>query len=223
MCNELAPPDYEAEVQALAKVNARYVGVRLSNRDAGLLNSIRTWADRFGYSQSEIEDKIRSDPIFAAVFAHEPSRQRVHEQIAADWITGLETVDGLERLARSGSDALYVLEQGTIGYSPSWRAARALNFMWTTGTTEFFGLHTYTRQSGGSQTSRVRELAQALEYFQLGAERSEVALVLITDGSYYTTEMLDELRTFTRTEPPLSYVCRLEELPAILARHAYPE
>ena len=218
------PPDYEAEVQAAARMNARYVRLRLSNGEAGLLKSIHGFAERFGYAESVIEEKVDSDEIFAAMFALEPSRQRIHEQIAAAWIRDLETVDDFHGpMARTGSDALYVTAGGIIGFTPGERAPRALSFMWTTGETEFFALHTYTKEAGGYQDARARELLSPLEYFRLGSDRPETALVLIADGEYYTPEVLGELRQSTRTEPPLSYVCPIGELPAILASHAYPD
>ena len=220
MCEPVSPPDYEEAVRRASRLNARRVGPALERSDNWIYEKVRDFAETFGFEESEVVSRMRSDPMLAAKFAKKPNRQRIHLSEAAPWISERDLVDDFRALKLFGNDALYVGRNGCItDRAARGRAPRALSFMWTTGETEFYALHDFTKESGGSQNARFREIRQVMRYFQRGGESAEVALVVITDGEYYTSEKIQELRALVRESPPLSYVCPIEELPAILERH----
>ena len=75
MSNKRPPPDYESHVLDLWLENASVVPSLLSESDIHLLKKIETYSDHFKYTSTEIVEKIRNDPMFAAHFAKEPRRQ----------------------------------------------------------------------------------------------------------------------------------------------------
>lgn len=54
---------------------------------------ISNWADKFGYNFEEIKDKVINDEIFRCVFAKEPSKQNIYQNITAKII---ESVNGIK-------------------------------------------------------------------------------------------------------------------------------
>ncbi len=81
------PPDYDAiEIEMWPK-NKENVVVDLDEQDKNLLRKIITYSWSFGYSETEIHDKIREDKMFRAWFAKEPRRQGFHEIIAGEYLS----------------------------------------------------------------------------------------------------------------------------------------
>ena len=114
-------PDYEAVEQRLWQENADDVSALLAANDNGLRAKIETYARQFGYSVDAVREKVANDPMFAAHFAKRPSRQGIHEKIAADWLKRLGSVQDFTVLPKSGANALYVTSDGEVNAGASCR------------------------------------------------------------------------------------------------------
>lgn len=155
MSDNPAPPDYDVIERQMWRDNAQEVLARLDADEPNLLQRIETYVQRFGYTDSQVRSKIRSDPMFAAIFAMEPRRQGLHEKKAAEWLRELPTVREFATLPKSGKNALYVTSDGEVklGRDLQNPPSKSLDFRWRTGDLTCYGMHKFTKVGGGNQTA----------------------------------------------------------------------
>lgn len=189
---------------------------RLDNKDRNLRKRINTFIYKFGYSSNQVEDKIRLDEMFASHFAKEPRRTGFHERLAAEWISELENVSNFATLPKTGPDAIYVTSDGEFRRGMSNAPTKSLDFIWATGKTTFFATHKYTKESGGTQDNQFKDVRDMLALFQSTNTTSDVALVAIVDGPYYTSRRMAQLLRFVRDRHPKSFALQIEDLPPVL-------
>lgn len=211
-----SPPDYDSIERDEWRTNANLVCDELSSGSDRLMKRIQLFVARFGFSKSDVKNKIGTDPMFAAHFAKEPRRTGLHEKLAANWVSSLPMVKQFKTLPKGGAGAVYITSDGNIHHGElSNRPGKSLDFMWKTGQTTCYAMHKYTKEGGGNQDSQYKEMIAILRNFQSCNDRT-CALFIIVDGPYYLGNKMDELRNGTRAHKPKSYALPIEELPAIL-------
>ena len=212
------PPDYDTKELEAWKENERMVSERFENRESNIMKRIQTFIWRFGFPRDEVHEKIEKDRMFAAHFAKEPRRTKLHERAAAEWLQETPHISGFETLPTSGRNAFYITSDGEIRKGMENPPGKSVDFYWKTGRTDFYAFHKYTKEGGGNQDSQYKEMRNALERFQGSAERSKVLLIIV-DGPYYTPAKMDDLLRFVRDRPPRSYACHIEDVPEILMEY----
>ncbi len=213
------PPDYDAIEQQMWRSNAKDVPERLRTNETNLLKRIATFISRFGFSESTVRDKIRSDDMFASHFAIEPRRQSFHEGIAAQWLEELDEIQNFQTLPKSGKRAYYITSDGEVRRGMKPAPSKSLDFTWVTGSTRFYAAHKYTKEGGGNQDSQFNEMRLLLEHFMKGMATNTV-LIVIVDGAYYTPQRMAELHRFIRTNTPESFALPIQDVPYILSEYA---
>ena len=213
-----AVPDYENLEREAWRANAKQVKLRLSEGDSYLMKRIRKYVDRFGYSETEVKNKIKDDPMFAAWFAKEPRRTGFHQREAGKWLSRQDVISEFLILPQSGKKACYITSDGEIQNGEILRGrkpSKSLDFQWLTGSTICYAMHKYTLEGGGNQDSQYKEMQALLSNFQSCGDRDSI-LIVIVDGPYYTEKKMNELQNLTRSYPPCSYAVHLEQVPGIL-------
>ena len=127
------PPDYDAIEVKKWRENAENVVISLGEQDKNILKKIRRYSWQFGYSETEIRNKIREDKMFRAWFAKEPRRQGFHENEAGRYLEKFDIIKGFEILNKSGDNAEYLTSDGHIikGRSLQDKAiGKSLDFKW---------------------------------------------------------------------------------------------
>lgn len=220
MPNKL-PPDYEALELQMWRKNASEVLAELNAGSKQLLKRIQSLASKFGYTEQEVMQKIKTDTMFAANLAKAPNRTGFHEIIAGEWIQSLPTVRDFQTLPKSGKNAIYITSDGNInrGGTLSNIPGKSLDFKWRTGETTCYAMHKYTKEGGGGQKSQFTEMVDLLRRFQSCNDKT-CALFVIVDGSYYLGDRLNTLRNNTRAHDPKSFALPIGELPDILRTYA---
>lgn len=214
------PPDYEATTKRQWPQNAAEVPQLLDSNDPYLAKKVETYRERFGYPEPEIKNKIINDPMFAALFAKDPSRTSIHENTAGDWLRNLEMVDNFEKLPASGKNALYVSTHGEIhGVSSESKPSKSLDFRWKTRGHTVYASHKYTKQSGGAQNHQFDDVRNSLEYFQKKNAEENICLLAIVDGEYYNKRKMESLRRLCNMTPPLSWALPIGDVPEWLDEH----
>ena len=209
------PPDYDAEEERLRKHNVADVLRKLEQRDKNLLKKIETFSKSFFYTESDIENEIRKNKMFAAVFSIEPSRQGFHERVAAQWLKDTLKCT-IDYLPKGGRDALYVTNDGNITqWNHPRKPSKSLDFKWTMGDITIYAMHKYTKASGGAQDNQFNDVKNTLEKFS-HAQDSNVVFIAIVDGNYYTEQKFAILKGVARVIPPLSYATKIEGVPDIM-------
>lgn len=211
------PPDYEEIEVAQWRENAKEVAQNLKKKEKNLLKRIKTYIWRFGFSQTDVENKIANDDMFAAHFTKEPRRTGLHEKEAAKWLNELDQVEEFQVLPKSGRDAFYISSDGEVRQNMIGAPSKSLDFRWKTGKFIIYASHKYTREGGGNQDSQYKEIAHLLEMFQKARESEQVILLAIVDGPYYTESRMRRLRRFCRDKPPMSAAMTIETVPDFLS------
>ena len=211
----IQPPDYDKIEQKLWWKHGNEVRDLLENQDPGLLRRIQTFSDRFGFDETEVCEKIKTDFMFACWFAKNATRTGFHEKEAEKYLCmfpGL--IKSFRGLPATGNNAKYINQMGNIitGKKPS--GIKSLDFMWIAGDTHIkcFAAHKFTREPGGSQDHQRNELIRLLQMFQ-NCNENNIALFAICDGPYYDARTLSILRENVRQEPPYSFACPIGEVP----------
>ena len=219
--NKRPPPDWDAEALAMWRKNASDVPTQFAAGDTGMMKKVRTYCNRFGYEVCKVADKIVGDEMFAAHFSKDPSRQGIHEAIAAKYLRGEKNIHDFCVLPKTGEGALYLKVDGSITdeQPSSAHDTKSLDFRWQTAGTVCYASHKYTRGQGGSQDGSFREQKQFLENFQKHAN-PQVAFFAICDGSRYGSAEMKELGLVARVTPPLSFASRIEDVGAALRKVA---
>lgn len=214
------PPDYDAIEATMWIENSKEVITRLNEMDENILKRIQTYIDRFNYSRSDVENKIRQDPMFAAFFAKEPRRQSFHEIVACNWLQQALELK-VEQLPQTGKNAMYVTSDGMIMTIPKneRKPSKSLDFYWTKGTTDFYAMHKYTKEGGGNQDSQYKEMVELLQNFTRALNNKNVLFVIV-DGRYYDATKMDKLQRLTRKTDPKSFAVHIQDVPDIVKRYA---
>lgn len=212
----LKPPDYDAFEQILWRKQAKEVIDCLDNNDKNILKKIQTYIWRFGYTEEEIKAHIRRNEMFAAWFTKEPRRMKLHETVAADWLSGIDLISDFESLPTGGKNAWYIAIDGDLRQGKKPAGVKSLDFGWTTGQYRVFASHKYTKESGGNQDSQFQEVQAMLRFFQQGAVDDHTVVLAIVDGPYYTPKKMSELHRFERINKPMSKALHIEEVPSFL-------
>ena len=212
---DIQPPDYEKIEKQLWRKNGNEVRYLLKNQDSGLLRRIQTFADRFGFDEAEVCEKINDDFMFACCFAKDAMRTGFHEKEAEKYLRMFpDLIRFFTSLPASGKNAKYVDRRGNIvtGKKPS--GIKSLDFMWIAGNTHIrcLATHKFTREPGGSQDHQRDELIRLLQMFQ-NCDNENIALFAICDGPYYNARTLSILREHVRKESPYSFACSVGNVP----------
>lgn len=179
-------PDFEKEFVKAIRDNLTMVIDLLDKNDAGLSKRIATFASRFDFAVAEVKKKIRKDEMFRAVFAKDPGKQKIHENIAAAYIA---RIPGVRDFIQLGHDALVVF-QGAVSSRKDVRrrgatmTAKTIDFMWEYKGKKIYASHKYTKQSGGAQDNQYRDLQ---EFIRQANESNlpNTYFLAIADGKYY--------------------------------------
>ena len=214
----LEPPDYDTLEKIEWRNNTQDVKQRLRQEETNIMKRIETYCWRFGNSLEEVQVEILNNDMFAAIFAIEPRRTRFHERTALAWLQ--DHIPGVKLLPNKGPQSLRVSVDGKIIHVPRQTSqASALDFHWVSGETEIYASHIYTRESGGNQNSRFKEVKTLLKRFRDGLSVRNKSLIVIADGPYYNTKRMSELTRLTQDHPPLSFACHIEEVPALIDQY----
>lgn len=207
-------PDYNTIVQKLRDENVRKVQEELRLKSPRLMTKVDTYVDHFKFEKEMVLEKIKNDPMFAVIFAKDPTRTGVHEKEAASWLKNLPMVKEFKVLPKSGKNALYVTGDGEIRYIPNKKAIdKSIDFHWKTGKFTVYATHKFTGESGGSQDSQANGVKESLQRFRQGSGFKNDVFLAIVDGDYYTDKKMNELRDFCIDRQKLSWALAIQDVP----------
>lgn len=210
------PPDWQGEEQKRWRENAADVPRQVGEGEKGMMRRVRTYCARFGYGIAKVVGKIRNDEMFAAHFAKDPTKQVMHEHIAADYLQKIAGIDGFVVLPGSGGNAFYINADGVFcrGVGKGAHDSKTLDFYWKSNGVECWASHKYTKESGGAQDHQFNDQKRFLENFRKH-KGERVAFFAICDGDYYNEKKMAELQEVTNKTPP-SFAVHIEDVEAKL-------
>lgn len=143
---------------------------------------IKNYAEKYGLQTNYVEQKILDDSNFASFFAKDPSRQGIHEKIAAEYIRTLK-LDYFRVLPKGGKNALYPAFNGvdnTNEYN-----VKSLDFEIKIGQVNIYTICKHTDQEGGAQDNQYNDVLQTIKAIKKTNELKNIKYVAILDGEYY--------------------------------------
>lgn len=156
--------------------------------DPNLADKVTRWAVARGWDVAEVLDKVATDDVFASVFAKNPTRQTIHQRIAASYIEKLDGIDDFKVLPAGGRDALYCVD-GQVIPLDNPQGIKSIDFTWKYTdeqgrTYSVFASHKHTVDEGGVQDNQFNDVMGFLVEATKNTS-DDVLFVAICDGAYY--------------------------------------
>ena len=187
---------------------------------------ISNWADKFGYNFEEIKDKVINDEIFRCVFAKEPSRQNIYQNIAAKIIESVNGIKNFKVLPSGGKNAYFIIN-GNIFKGENLisknQDAKSIDFYFEYGNFQFYVSHKYTKDEGGAQDNQYKDIQEFLKNSRDTSLKNTIFLA-ICDGDYYkqkdskTGDITKIERLKKLTDSKTVFVITIDELKTFLRK-----
>jgi hypothetical protein len=213
----ITPPDYILEEQKARRANAEELRNNLN--DASVLHKIQCWAERHSLEFEFVRYKVLTDDAFALHFAKEPSRQSLHQKVAAAHIQkNIPLVRDFKSLAAGGRNALYVVNGMIIEADRRQSISaqgKSIDFTWNFECSgkvlSAYATHKHTKDEGGSQDNQYEDLISFLKSAEPSRDINAIFFA-ICDGPYYRRH--ERLRTLRENHQSFRRrVCPIDELP----------
>lgn len=213
----MSRPDYEGEFIKQLRKNAAAIPAQLAAGDKNLAKKIATFAERHGYSVGRIVKKIKEDLVFAAHFAVDPAKQKIHENIAAKHIKKLKNVQNFNQLSHGALSVLQgaVMSRVELLARGGTSRAKTIDFMWITCGKRVYASHKYTRGEGGAQDNQYADMQQFIREAR-DSTLKDTIFIAIADGEYYNKSRIDNLKSLANERNV--FAIPIEELPALLKK-----
>jgi len=199
--------DYEGEIKKKRLENIQRVQREARNPQKQLFEKINNFRERHSnsWTNDELIEKIKTDEIFAAVFAVDPAKQNLYENLAADFI---RNIDGVENFINLPNQTKMFVVNGEITSIRS-NEVKSIDFTWNVGEYTIYSSHKYTGTGTGT--------AQKHQYFEqrnfmrncLDSKDPHVIFLAICDGPYYERfGCIEELNNDFRTPNSIALTSR---------------
>lgn len=214
------PLDYESEVKKAFAKNRRNV---VKNMEDGRRDEvIDNFCKLHGFKRKDVENEIRTNKIVAALFSFDPTKQGIHEKIAANYITKIKGVSKFENLPSSK----YNVVNGTIYTRKELKAkglyarAKTIDFYWGYKNCDFYAAHKHTKSEGGAQGNQYKDLQEFIIQSR-GNKKRKTFFIAIADGDFYQGEngqagilRIEKLQDLA--DKPYIAACTINELESVM-------
>jgi len=214
--------NYKDKYKTQIQENLKNVINELETKNMKL--KISNWANKFGYSFNEIKGKIINDEVFRCVFAKDPAKQNLYQNLASKYISSLDIVENFKVLPAGGKDAVYLTNgkilKGNLLKNQS-KDIKSIDFMWNCKNLTFYASHKYTEMNGGAQDNQYKDIQDFLHHSRDCNEKNTIFLA-ICDGDYYlqkdskTGDETKIKRLQRLTDGKTSFVLNIQELSGFL-------
>lgn len=181
-------PDYDNSKIKRWKKNIEEARDNPLKRKEAVIN----FANKVGLSPDVLWYNFCTDDLSPLHYAIDPTKQTLHQSVAAEWIESLPMVLNFKTLPGDGPDALFV-SGGYLMRADQLANAdipKSIDFYWETVDSDgvilkFYAAHKYTKEDGGAQENQFRDLLSfALESSKLKKERG-IRILSLSDGPFY--------------------------------------
>lgn len=160
---------------------------------------IENESKRKNYNFKDILEKIRNDHMYASMFAKEPIKQNLAENLQLKFLK--ERNKNIIKLPSTGKGAYY-LSNGSLITNQKHKPLKTCKSMdFYDPDSKIFYYAKYTNQSGGSQDNQFNDLKNFINECLLYIKNSnrekndDYYFVILVDGDYYNREKFKILKT----------------------------
>lgn len=175
---------YSESIKEQRKRNMQQVKPLLESGDKALLSKIKKAAERYDIKPQDIYDDILTErPTALALFSKDPLRQKIHENIAADYI---KNIDGVADFKNLSNRELHVCKGTVINNADLkvYPSAKTIDFHFKYNGYNVYVSHKHTTESGGAQDNQYKDLQGFIRECRDSTTLKQV-FIAIADGDYY--------------------------------------
>ena len=118
---------YSKKIRAARQENMKQVKTLLEKNDKGLKQKIKNASKRYQILEEYIKEQILAEaPLALALFAKDPTKQKIHEKIAGEYI---QKIEGVKKFRVLRNNELYISRGQVISKEQSKLAiAKTIDF-----------------------------------------------------------------------------------------------
>lgn len=161
---------------------------------------INNYCSKYGYNQSEVEDLIKSNQMFAAFFIKEPTKQNFTEKLVAELL-------GTKTLPQQGKNCIRFNQDGDIVNTRTPDTSKSADFC-LGGT---YITQKYTRGRGGAQDNQYNDV---VDFLTKGSLKHRVAALV--DGDFWD-ERRKDLKFYFKNNENVSIVSMDDILSGVIS------
>jgi len=175
--------DYQSEYKKQLQINISLVRKDINNKDFTL--KIKNHADKYNRDFQEIKDKILIDDMYAEIFAKDPSKQNIYENLAAKYISKLEHVSNFNNLP--ANTKMFVCEGNVVNKRQN--DVKSIDFSFNIRNNIIYASHKYIKATyGGAQDNQYNEVRNFLRNCNK-INNGNVYFIAICDGPYFDNKI----------------------------------
>ncbi len=176
--------DYETPYKVALEHNISEVRAAVLSGDVGMHTKLVNYSKKYGIPIKFLEHKVLNDNVFANRFAKEPSRQTLHQKVAAAFIESINCVEDFRQLPAGGQNAKFICSDGVVREGENDGMAKSIDFFWKFDGNNYYAAHKHTTDEGGSQDNQFNDLQLFLKY-AAESKKANTYFLAIGDGEYY--------------------------------------
>lgn len=162
------------EIVENAKKKARIQNIEEVRKDISkpwVQTKIEKHIERFGgiFSREDIEQEIMSSDLTASMFAKDPSKQNIVENL-------IQNLTDLRKYPASGKNCIRFAEDGSIVHLSGASNTKSADF----DLNGYYATQKYTNEAGGAQDNQFKDV---VEYLEKGSKKNKVAAIV--DGHFW--------------------------------------
>lgn len=185
--------DYKSEELKRRQQNTKKLRDSLSNNkvDKSLHEKIVNFCEKHSLEYELIKYKIIHDDLFVLNFIKDPTKQSIHQELAAAYIKKIPGVSSFQTLPAGGKNALYVINGIVLPESMKKNSSsnvKSIDFEWIYTNhigqkIKCYASHKYTHAEGGAQDNQYHDATSFLSN-AMGHQGNDF-FYAICDGDYY--------------------------------------
>lgn len=152
-----------------------------------LISKVNNHIERFAFEdECTVEDilsKIQEDRFYAATFAKDPGRQKIHEKIQLRELEKQLKEYSVKALPSQGANAFYIVNGKISQGKPKDKTTQKSIDALIAG---YYCSLKFTNETGGSQDNQKNDIISFLE------NAGDIKVAAITDGNYYKNPEIKE-------------------------------
>lgn len=228
--NTAQGPDYKGAFRARMAENADDVLRAMKQGEEWIQIKITRHAQKYGLSEDEIRRAIADCRVLRFYFAKDPTRQSLHENVAAKFIGAIPSISHF----RTDND-IYLARGEIVGKArlqeirrqQSIEHSKTVDFIWQYDGATFYAYHKHTSEEGGAQDNQYKDL-QSFVRACGGNSYPDKVFVALCDGPYYQARngiagksRLDSLSAMANKGGKNIFAMTTADLPCFLSAHKW--
>lgn len=195
--------DYQIEYKKQLKENILNVRKQINNHD--FVIKIKNHAEKYNREVEEVKLKIMEDDMFAEIFAKDPTKQNIYENLAAKYIKNLPIVKEFRKLPNNSK--MFVVN-GEISTKRE-NDVKSIDFTFKVKNKTIYASHKYIKAFGGAQDNQYNDIRTFLRNCNK-LNQGDIYFIAICDGPYFETKIKNLIEEFGSNNVAILNIYELE-------------